>query len=345
MASALATEMYYCYTCDQRISPITEEILCPNCNTGFVEQVHDEQVHDANSDPLHDEMEQDNASGNPVPPQPGSMSNQDMLNMFTTFFGTLPLHMQEYPQSSTQPGPGPARFPRQAARTASDAVPYTGPGLNGTVPQNSEENPARPSAFVTRRRSLNSRQPRSFIDDVLHSAMGADHQIQFPFGGGIFPQWNFMELHGNSGDYAWGPSGLDDIISQLLGQLDNAGPPPASEQTINGLPTIHVDQPLVDSGKECSVCMEAFKLKDEAKKLPCSHFFHIPCIEPWLKLHNTCPICRKLVEDPQCGQPSSSSSAAPSQSGTAGETSGNNPFNFHFFMGPDGNDEDHTYAE
>ena len=26
---------------------------------------------------------------------------------------------------------------------------------------------------------------------------------------------NFMELHGNTGDYAWGPNGLDNIISQV----------------------------------------------------------------------------------------------------------------------------------
>ena len=33
---------------------------------------------------------------------------------------------------------------------------------------------------------------------------------------------------GNPGDYAWGPGGLDNIISQLIGQLDGSGPPARS---------------------------------------------------------------------------------------------------------------------
>lgn len=41
---------------------------------------------------------------------------------------------------------------------------------------------------------------------------------------------------------------------------------------------------FLESERDCPVCMEAFKLKDEAKRLPCQHFFHNPCIDQWLKL-------------------------------------------------------------
>jgi len=122
-----------------------------------------------------------------------------------------------------------------------------------------------------------------------------------PQGGaaGINP-WNFLELHGNTGDYAWGPNGLDNIISQLLGQLEHAGPPPASERAIKNLPQHTITQENVDAGVECSICMDTFKLGEVVKRLPCCHMFHTPCIEPWLQLHNTCPICRKLVDETVC---------------------------------------------
>ena len=48
--------------------------------------------------------------------------------------------------------------------------------------------------------------------------------------------------------------------------------------------------------------MEDFKLGDEAKKLPCRHLFHEPCISEWLKLHGTCPVCRKNLNGEDTSQ-------------------------------------------
>ncbi|MGS9235480.1 hypothetical protein ACQWHR_24940, partial [Salmonella enterica subsp. enterica serovar Infantis] len=36
-------------------------------------------------------------------------------------------------------------------------------------------------------------------------------------------------LHSNPMDYAWGANGLDAIITQLLNQFENTGPPPADK--------------------------------------------------------------------------------------------------------------------
>lgn len=41
---------------------------------------------------------------------------------------------------------------------------------------------------------------------------------------------------------------------------------------------------------ECSVCLDRFG--DVAKEMPCSHRFHAGCIERWLGLHGSCPLCR-----------------------------------------------------
>lgn len=48
--------------------------------------------------------------------------------------------------------------------------------------------------------------------------------------------------------------------------------------------------------------MEDFKVDDEAKKLPCKHYFHPSCILEWLKLHGTCPVCRKNLNGEDTSQ-------------------------------------------
>nr|XP_060478218.1 E3 ubiquitin-protein ligase RNF115 [Panthera onca] len=102
-------------------------------------------------------------------------------------------------------------------------------------------------------------------------------------------------LHSNPGDYAWGQTGLDAIVTQLLGQLENTGPPPADKEKITSLPTVTVTQEQVDMGLECPVCKEDYTVEEEVRQLPCNHFFHSSCIVPWLELHDTCPVCRKSL--------------------------------------------------
>ncbi|KAF7804217.1 RING-H2 finger protein ATL70 [Senna tora] len=43
----------------------------------------------------------------------------------------------------------------------------------------------------------------------------------------------------------------------------------------------------------CSICLGDYKAKDMLRLLPdCGHMFHLKCIDPWLRLHPTCPLCR-----------------------------------------------------
>ncbi|EDO32057.1 predicted protein, partial [Nematostella vectensis] len=93
-----------------------------------------------------------------------------------------------------------------------------------------------------------------------------------------------LQLHGNPGDYVWGTNGLDSIITQLLNQLEGAGPPPAENDKIENLPKVKVTQSLIDSRTECAVCQEQLKLHEEVLMLPCNHHYHKDCIIPWLKM-------------------------------------------------------------
>ncbi|CAK9309155.1 unnamed protein product [Citrullus colocynthis] len=52
---------------------------------------------------------------------------------------------------------------------------------------------------------------------------------------------------------------------------------------------------LID-GTECSVCLSEFEEDETLRLLPkCSHAFHLPCIDTWLRSHTNCPMCRAPV--------------------------------------------------
>ncbi|XP_020236337.1 RING-H2 finger protein ATL70 [Cajanus cajan] len=43
----------------------------------------------------------------------------------------------------------------------------------------------------------------------------------------------------------------------------------------------------------CSICLGDYKSSDLLRVLPdCEHVFHLKCIDPWLRLNPTCPLCR-----------------------------------------------------
>ena len=48
---------------------------------------------------------------------------------------------------------------------------------------------------------------------------------------------------------------------------------------------------------ECSVCHE--QLMQDVNILPCSHRFHNECIESWITSHNSCPLCRAPIVEPE----------------------------------------------
>ncbi|XP_019158814.1 PREDICTED: probable E3 ubiquitin-protein ligase RHC2A [Ipomoea nil] len=48
----------------------------------------------------------------------------------------------------------------------------------------------------------------------------------------------------------------------------------------------------MDRGICCPICKDELFLDLEFKVLPCKHKFHANCISRWLKIKNSCPICR-----------------------------------------------------
>ncbi|KAJ1379085.1 Zinc finger, RING-type [Sesbania bispinosa] len=70
------------------------------------------------------------------------------------------------------------------------------------------------------------------------------------------------------------------------------------EATIKSYPTLLYSEARLkkfDSSAAtcCSICLADYKSTDMIRALPdCGHQFHLNCIDPWLRLHPTCPVCR-----------------------------------------------------
>ncbi|XP_075664349.1 E3 ubiquitin-protein ligase SIRP1-like [Castanea sativa] len=50
-----------------------------------------------------------------------------------------------------------------------------------------------------------------------------------------------------------------------------------------------------ESDENCSICLEEFEVGSEARVMPCKHRFHSSCIENWLRVRRTCPLCRFVM--------------------------------------------------
>ncbi|XP_054467078.1 RING finger protein 215 [Anoplopoma fimbria] len=45
----------------------------------------------------------------------------------------------------------------------------------------------------------------------------------------------------------------------------------------------------------CAVCLEPFNNNQCLRVLPCLHEYHRDCVDPWLLLHHTCPLCKRSI--------------------------------------------------
>ncbi|WOG86377.1 hypothetical protein DCAR_0205580 [Daucus carota subsp. sativus] len=69
------------------------------------------------------------------------------------------------------------------------------------------------------------------------------------------------------------------------------------------------------SDSTCAICLSEYKPNDTLRTVPeCNHYFHSHCIDEWLKLNATCPVCRNLPEGSfhRAATPMSSSSSSAS---------------------------------
>ena len=95
---------------------------------------------------------------------------------------------------------------------------------------------------------------------------------------------------------------LDSIAVQIMEETAASvprAPPPASKAVLRTLPRCKVTaEKLKELGGDDARCPVCFCLEegDEIMTLPCQHWAHPDCLDPWLKGTNTCPTCRHELQ-------------------------------------------------
>ncbi|CAL8324304.1 unnamed protein product [Boreogadus saida] len=83
----------------------------------------------------------------------------------------------------------------------------------------------------------------------------------------------------------------------LNDEEDEDHPRGLTKEQIDNLATRTYGQASLEgeAGRACSVCINEYAQGNKLRRLPCSHEFHIHCIDRWLSENNTCPICRQPI--------------------------------------------------
>ena len=72
----------------------------------------------------------------------------------------------------------------------------------------------------------------------------------------------------------------------------------AKTEAVKKLPLVKIEaKHCKKNGSEmeppsCTVCCDTIAVGNKGMFMPCGHIYHPDCLNPWLKDHNTCPVCR-----------------------------------------------------
>ncbi|KAM4550011.1 E3 ubiquitin-protein ligase RNF115 [Fundulus diaphanus] len=257
---------FYCHCCKRETEPKLPDFICPTCESDFIEEVSED------SSFLRDST--------------ASVTNEESNLLFPDIWQLV--FMEHSALLSNPPSSESLPEDNQQVSAGQSPSPPASPVVTELQEQESPLNPERDE----------SSRPEQI--PAVHRVMQQVLADLFTSNGNLSPPptalSGMLQLYSNPGDYAWGQGGLDAVVTELLGQLGNTGPPPAKQEKISSLPTVCISQEQRDCRLECPVCRDEYSLGESVRKLPCLHYFHSDCIVPWLELHDTCPVCRKSLD-------------------------------------------------
>ncbi|MBN3318257.1 RF12A ligase, partial [Atractosteus spatula] len=188
-----------------------------------------------------------------------SMALQTMIRQIMTGFGELSYFMDSDSDSDSNRGPSQSTEPTELHNTT-NSTNTVNSGLESTEPRTAEErqDAASESASVPTvgREGRAGRSPISLEEP------------------GSLP---FLRL----------------AHFFLLNDDDDDQPRGLTKEQIDNLSTRNFGEN--DALKTCSVCITEYAEGNKLRKLPCSHEYHVHCIDRWLSENSTCPICRRAV--------------------------------------------------
>ncbi|XP_010766193.1 E3 ubiquitin-protein ligase RNF115 [Notothenia coriiceps] len=267
MAEAAETPQhrFFCHCCKSETKPKLPDFVCPRCDSDFIEEVSEDSSLLQNSSPVSSED-----------------SNSLFSELWQLLFMERSALLSNPPSSESDPDDSEQVSSGQSC--PSPVMPIAAEAAEPESPSPSEEE-----------RSPRPDQ-RPAVEGIVQQFLTGLFSNNGNPGAAPAALSSMLQLHSNPGDYAWGQGGLDAVITELLGQLESTGPPPAEKEMISSLPTVCISQEQTDCRLECPVCREEYTSGESVRKLPCLHFFHSECIVPWLELHDTCPVCRKSLD-------------------------------------------------
>jgi len=295
-------QRFFCHQCSVEIARIAPDYTCPTCNSGFIEELGAGDGEGGGG--------RQQAGGPGLEEDSDGEDQYDLGQVLGPLESILPGLLGGVGPSRGFGGPirvrqGPSQRIRISRGPPPPHRPTHGPqnlGMDQAALENALQD------FVFNLAGMQFGGPGGA--GGAGGAMGAG-PVGGAGGGPGGARFHFIgpgaQLHGNPGDYAWGRGGLDAIITQLLNQMDGAGPPPMAKENIQQIPTVKINKQQLEKSQSCSVCWEDFSEGEEVKLLECEHCFHTGCIVPWLELHGTCPVCRKELN--KTGEAAAASSA------------------------------------
>ncbi|KAJ6172155.1 hypothetical protein N7470_001222 [Penicillium chermesinum] len=72
---------------------------------------------------------------------------------------------------------------------------------------------------------------------------------------------------------------------------------PSEAATNTELFYLEAERRLTDEDQKCMWCLYDVPAGEVATFLPCSHWFHPPCIRAWLRFNGHCPWCRQTINE------------------------------------------------
>ncbi|KAG6534247.1 hypothetical protein ZIOFF_008133 [Zingiber officinale] len=73
---------------------------------------------------------------------------------------------------------------------------------------------------------------------------------------------------------------FDEISGPFSGIMTECGSDPPVEHALSA------------EDAECCICLSPYEDGAELRELPCNHHFHCGCIDKWLQINATCPLCK-----------------------------------------------------